>query len=70
MAKKIEMTQARITTWHKKNRSRICIAVPNGKGKPKKVVLEFKTQERLEIFGDAVMGLLDEVEYDPVNDID
>ena len=67
-SKKIDMQKATVITTQKKNRSRIRITSPNGKGKPKTVILEFRTQDALDIFGDAVMGLLEDVEYDPIDE--
>ena len=60
MPKKIDMNKATVTTWHRKNRSRIRITRPNGKA----VILEFKTQETLDLFADTVLDLLDVVEAD------
>ena len=55
MPKKIDMQKATVTTWHRKNRSRLRITQPNGKS----VVLDFKTQEQLDKFADKVLDLLE-----------
>ena len=59
MAKKIDMQKASVTTWYRKSRSRLRITQPNAKGKPKSVVLDFKTPEQLDKFADTVLDLLE-----------
>ena len=60
MPKKVDMQKATITKWYRKNRSRLRIAQPDGKG----VVLVFKTQEQLDAFADKVLDLLEQLEAD------
>ena len=55
MPKKIDMQKASVTSWFRKNRSRIRITQPDGNN----VVLDFKTQEQLDKFADVVLDLLE-----------
>ena len=63
MPKKIDMQKATVTTWHRKNRSRLRITRPDGKS----VVLDFKTQEELDTFADKVLDLLEMLD-NPLDD--
>ena len=61
MTKKIDMQKSTVSTWHRKNRSRIRITQPDGNS----VVLNFKTQAELDAFADKVLDLLEALADDP-----
>ena len=64
MQKKIDMQKATVTTWNRKNRSRLRIIQHDGNG----VVLNFKTQEQLDAFADKVLDLLEALDDDPYDE--
>ena len=70
LAKKINMQDATIKTWYRKNHSRLRITQTDSKGKQKSVVLVFKTQETLDTFADTVLDLLEllDADYEVKND--
>ena len=64
MPKNIDMQKATVTTWHRRNRSRIRIIQPDGKS----VVLNFKTRETVDLFADNVLDLLEALDDDPYDE--